>query len=68
MVRALAAMLGVLGLVATAPAGSSWLVAAHRGGAALWPENSPMAFRSAVALGVDVLEFDVHLTADGGWS
>jgi glycerophosphoryl diester phosphodiesterase len=65
MVRALAAMLGVLGLVATAPAGSSWLVAAHRGGAALWPENSPMAFRSAVALGVDVLEFDVHLTADG---
>jgi len=41
------------------------LVAAHRGGAALWPENSLTAFRGALALGVDALEFDVHLTADG---
>jgi len=41
------------------------LVAAHRGGAALWPENSVLAFREALALGVDVLEFDVHLSADG---
>jgi glycerophosphoryl diester phosphodiesterase len=41
------------------------LVAAHRGGAALWPENSLTAFRGAIALGVDALEFDVHLTADG---
>lgn len=41
------------------------LVVAHRGGAALWPENSLTAFRGAVALGVDALEFDVHLTADG---
>jgi glycerophosphoryl diester phosphodiesterase len=41
------------------------LVAAHRGGALLWPENSLTAFRGALALGVDLLELDVHLTRDG---
>jgi glycerophosphoryl diester phosphodiesterase len=41
------------------------LVAAHRGGALLWPENSLLAFRSAVGLGADYLEFDVHLSRDG---
>ncbi len=40
-------------------------LAAHRGGAALWPENSLLAFRSAIALGCDLLELDVHLTDDG---
>jgi glycerophosphoryl diester phosphodiesterase len=40
-------------------------VAAHRGGAALWPENSLAAFAGALALGVDLLELDVHLSADG---
>jgi glycerophosphoryl diester phosphodiesterase len=40
-------------------------VAAHRGGALLWPENSLHAFRQALALGCDFLELDVHLTADG---
>jgi glycerophosphoryl diester phosphodiesterase len=37
---------------------------AHRGGAALWPENSLTAFRNAIALGARVLELDVHLTSD----
>jgi glycerophosphoryl diester phosphodiesterase len=37
----------------------------HRGGAALWPENSLAAFRNALALGTRILELDVHLTADG---
>jgi glycerophosphoryl diester phosphodiesterase len=37
----------------------------HRGGAALWPENSLLAFRSALALNARLLELDVHLTADG---
>lgn len=41
------------------------LVAAHRGGALLWPENSMTAYRNALALGVDFLETDIHLTADG---
>ncbi len=41
------------------------LIAAHRGGAALWSENSLAAFRGAVELGVDLIEFDVHLSRDG---
>jgi glycerophosphoryl diester phosphodiesterase len=41
------------------------LFAAHRGGALLWPENSLLAFRNALALGADFLELDVHLTRDG---
>ena len=39
-------------------------VAAHRGGARLWPENSLAAFAGALALGIDLLELDVHLSAD----
>ena len=41
------------------------LLAAHRGGSLLWPENSLLAFRSAVALGADYLEFDVQRSLDG---
>ena len=41
------------------------LLAAHRGGALLWPENSLLAFRNAVALGADFIEFDVHLSKEG---
>ena len=40
-------------------------IAAHRGGAGLWPEASLLAFRQALALGVDCLEFDLHMTRDG---
>ncbi len=38
---------------------------AHRGGAALFPENSPAAFRNAIALRCDGAELDVQLSADG---
>ncbi|MER2064582.1 MAG: glycerophosphodiester phosphodiesterase family protein, partial [Alkalibacterium sp.] len=41
------------------------LVIAHRGGKALAPENTLAAFRKASDLGADVLEYDVHITADG---
>ena len=40
-------------------------VIAHRGGAALRPENTLAAFTHAVAAGADVLEMDVQPTADG---
>ena len=40
-------------------------VAAHRGGARLWPENSLRGFRESLALGADLVELDVHLAADG---
>jgi glycerophosphoryl diester phosphodiesterase len=41
------------------------LLAAHRGGSLLWPENSLLAFRNAFALGADFIEFDVHLSKEG---
>ncbi|MGH7711724.1 MAG: glycerophosphodiester phosphodiesterase [Gemmatimonadaceae bacterium] len=41
------------------------LVFAHRGNSAHAPENTLESFRQAVALGVDGLEFDVRLSADG---
>lgn len=39
-------------------------VLGHRGGRDLWPENSIQGFRNAIALGVDIVEFDVHLSND----
>ena len=41
------------------------IVYAHRGGAALRPENTIAAFDHGMALGADGLEFDVHLSRDG---
>lgn len=41
------------------------LVIAHQGGEELRPSNTMVAYRHAVALGVDVLEMDMHSTADG---
>jgi glycerophosphoryl diester phosphodiesterase len=63
MIRLVTAAFLVLASWASAAGPPS--IAAHRGGAALWPENSLLAFRNALALGVDFLEADVHLTADG---
>lgn len=40
-------------------------VIAHRAGAGLAPENSLTAVDEALAVGADVIEVDVHLTADG---
>ncbi|WP_122401989.1 glycerophosphodiester phosphodiesterase [Bradyrhizobium vignae] len=38
---------------------------AHRGGRALLPENTLPAFANALSMGVDTLELDVGVTADG---
>jgi len=38
---------------------------AHRGGSTLAPEGTLEAFRASDRLGVDMLEYDVHITADG---
>jgi glycerophosphoryl diester phosphodiesterase len=38
---------------------------AHRGNSARCPENTLAAFRQALADGADILETDLHLTADG---
>ena len=41
-------------------------IEAHRGGRALLPENTLPAFANALSMGVDTLELDVGVTADGG--
>jgi glycerophosphoryl diester phosphodiesterase len=41
------------------------LIYAHRGGAALRPENTLAAFDHGLSLGADGLELDVHLSRDG---
>ncbi len=40
------------------------LVIAHQGGDEVWPGETLYAFERSVALGVDILEMDVHITAD----
>ena len=39
-------------------------VQAHRGGAGLYPENTIPAMKNALDLGVNTLEFDLHLSSD----
>jgi len=41
------------------------LIIGHRGARGLFPENTMAGFAGALALGVDALELDVGLTADG---
>jgi glycerophosphoryl diester phosphodiesterase len=41
------------------------MIIGHRGARNLWPENSLDGFRRLIDLGVDGVEFDVHLTSDG---
>lgn len=40
-------------------------VIAHQGGNHLWPDNTLYAFERTEELGVDMLEMDLHMTADG---
>lgn len=41
------------------------LIIAHRGASAIAPENTPAAFRRAIADGAEGIEFDVRLAKDG---
>ena len=41
------------------------LVAAHRGDWRNYPENSLMAFQSAIDMGVDIIEIDLNISQDG---
>jgi len=43
----------------------SFEIHGHRGARGLLPENTIDSFRGALALGVDALELDVGMTADG---
>jgi glycerophosphoryl diester phosphodiesterase len=51
--------------VAAAGAAQAFDLQGHRGARGLAPENTLAAFRTAMAIGVDTLELDVHLSADG---
>ena len=41
------------------------ILAAHRGDRKCFPENTMPAFMSAIAFGCDMIETDIHMTADG---
>ena len=43
---------------------NSMIRVAHRGASAQYPENTLLAFRQAIQQGVDMLEIDIHHTAD----
>lgn len=45
--------------------GEAPIIFAHRGGMGLFPENTMVAFKGSVDLGVEALEMDVLLTKDG---
>ena len=43
------------------------LVYAHRGGTALWPENTLYAYQKSLDLKVDFVDMDIQLSKDGVW-
>jgi len=51
----------------TAMHGEAWGfdIEAHRGGRALFPENTLVSFANALSMGVDTLELDIGVTRDG---
>ncbi|MDN4587155.1 glycerophosphodiester phosphodiesterase [Xenophilus aerolatus] len=59
------ASLVLAGCAGSAPGSRSFDLQAHRGGRGLAPENTLAAFSQAAALGVDTLELDIGLSADG---
>lgn len=41
------------------------IIAGHRGNRKAYPENTLKAFQSAIDIGCDMIETDIHLTSDG---
>ncbi len=58
-------VLQILSRAGRDPGGLPTLVIAHRGFSGAAPENTLAAFAGAVACGADMIELDVHLSADG---
>jgi glycerophosphoryl diester phosphodiesterase len=48
------------------PGSDKVAIIGHRGARNLWPENSLDGFRRTRALGIEGVEFDVHVARDGG--
>ncbi len=44
---------------------STPIIEAHRGYSAVYPENTLLAFRQAIAAGAPSIELDIHVSADG---
>jgi len=42
-----------------------FVISGHRGYSSKYPENTLLSFQAAIELGVDMLELDLHLSADG---
>ena len=61
----MSSQLSVAGLYRRARETGIPLVGGHRGNPAEHPENTLASFRSAIDVGVDMVECDVHLSADG---
>ena len=58
-------ILTALGLLIASSACAAPQLIAHRGGTGDAPENTLPAFQKALEMGVDGIELDVHLSADG---
>jgi len=58
-------MVGALLWLAATPMAYPFDIEAHRGGRALLPENTLPAFANALSMGVNTLELDLGVTADG---
>ena len=76
MVRGCLAVLAVMALIGGRAAGgeqasekdvrtAAFDIEAHRGGRALFPENTLVSFANALSMGVTTLELDIGVTRDG---
>src|ERR1700739_2024320 len=64
LLRALA-MAGAIILLVTHGPAMAFDIEAHRGGRALFPENTLQSFANALSMGVDTLELDKAVPRDG---